>query len=588
MANITGGTPFLQKEVFSLTPPGGTPLRFFVANPDQAHAPGVQQWSVQEIPAQDGDWGPEQTVNLANFANGSGFTFQGADGTYEYANGWDASAPGALASWPQLTTGESFVTDAIHGWVFQLGSYVYVARGRYVCKYAINDTAGVTWPILEIHDLGSGNDVAGRPANFNDKAYVPVRTGSTGALQPFHELTAQSTPVTGVQTVVITGSPTGGTYTLTWNGNTTAALPYNATQSQVQAALQALPGLWKATVLTTGTSPNYTHTVTLTAAGAALTGSAVGAISDTSSLTGGSPSITCSVTTPGAGDTWNTGPSGAGTHQFRCFIAFQYKLYGAASNMIYACATTPTTDGNWSPAAGAGYEVDDPAIEITDLGIYLQFLAVAKANGIFSFDTSLNVVNEVPDLQQAVDGQNGIGMGYSDGAIYAPNRAGLIRWAPGAYALVGPAQEGGMEPALSPGWGRPSHVAAFGKYCFVNANDLVRGQAILLSMLPPTQQRNPVLPHVHAVQSGIAEGLGVISLYTQPITPEGFTTFVDNSGTGSITWTIPGGGPSAASPATVAAGNSHYLTCEGLISPDIPTSATITGIVVTVTRYAGV
>lgn len=588
MADIVGGTPLLENEVFALTAPGGVPMRFFVATPEQARLPEVQQWQVQEIPAQDGEWQPEQTLALHDFANGAGFTFQGAQGTYEYASGWDASAPGVVASWPSLTTGEAFASDAVHGWVFQLGGFIYVARGRWVCKYAINDTPGATWPILEIHDLGSGNDIAGRPDNFNDKAYVPVRIGTTGTLQPFHELTAQATPTTGVQTITIAGTPTGGTYTLTWNGNTTSALVFNATQAQVQAALQALPGLWKVTVATTGTSPNYTHTVTMTAAGATLAGSAVGAITATSSLTGGSPTITPAVTTAGVGDTWNTGPSGAGTHQFRCFTAFQFKLYGAQANMIYSCATTPTTDANWSPTAGAGYQVDDPAIEITDLGIYLQYLIVAKADGIFSFDTSLNTVNEVPDLKDAVDNQNGVGLAYSNGSIYAPNRAGLVRWAPGAYALVGPNQEGGMEPAYSPGWGRAAHVAAFGKYCFVNVNDSLRNQAVLASILPPNQQRNPVLPHVHSVQTGAAEGLAVISLFTQPIAPQAMTTYADNAGIGSVTWTIPGGGPTPANPASAGPGLSHYLTSEGLTSPNIPLGATITGVFVTVTRNAGV
>lgn len=42
------------------------------------------------------------------------------------------------------------------------------------------------------------------------------------------------------QRVTITGSPTGGSFTLTYDGYTTVALPYNATAAQVQAALEAL------------------------------------------------------------------------------------------------------------------------------------------------------------------------------------------------------------------------------------------------------------------------------------------------------------------------------------------------------------
>lgn len=43
-----------------------------------------------------------------------------------------------------------------------------------------------------------------------------------------------------VQTVTITGGPTGGSFTLSYGGQTTAAIAYNATAAAVQAALEAL------------------------------------------------------------------------------------------------------------------------------------------------------------------------------------------------------------------------------------------------------------------------------------------------------------------------------------------------------------
>ncbi|MBI4171863.1 MAG: S8 family serine peptidase, partial [Actinobacteria bacterium] len=45
------------------------------------------------------------------------------------------------------------------------------------------------------------------------------------------------------QEVAIVGAPTGGTFTLTFDGETTAALPYNATAAAVESALIALPGV---------------------------------------------------------------------------------------------------------------------------------------------------------------------------------------------------------------------------------------------------------------------------------------------------------------------------------------------------------
>lgn len=57
-----------------------------------------------------------------------------------------------------------------------------------------------------------------------------------------------------IQTVTITGGPTGGTFTLTYAGQTTAGIPYNATPAQVQAALRLLSNIAPAGVKATGTA----------------------------------------------------------------------------------------------------------------------------------------------------------------------------------------------------------------------------------------------------------------------------------------------------------------------------------------------
>lgn len=71
------------------------------------------------------------------------------------------------------------------------------------------------------------------------------------------------------QTVVISGSPSGGSYVLHWTNadsdqQTTVPLAYNASEADVQDALRGLIGLELVTVATTGTSPNFTHTITFT------------------------------------------------------------------------------------------------------------------------------------------------------------------------------------------------------------------------------------------------------------------------------------------------------------------------------------
>lgn len=86
-----------------------------------------------------------------------------------------------------------------------------------------------------------------------------------------------------VQTISITGTPTGGTFTLTYDGQTTSAIAYNADAATVQAALVALSNLASGDVVITGSNPNFTATF-----GGALSGTDVALLTaDGSSLTGG-------------------------------------------------------------------------------------------------------------------------------------------------------------------------------------------------------------------------------------------------------------------------------------------------------------
>lgn len=70
-----------------------------------------------------------------------------------------------------------------------------------------------------------------------------------------------------VQTVVISGTPTSGSYRLIYtNADSevvyTDYLAYNASESAVQSALRAIPGLGNVDVAQTGTTPNFTNTIT--------------------------------------------------------------------------------------------------------------------------------------------------------------------------------------------------------------------------------------------------------------------------------------------------------------------------------------
>lgn len=102
-----------------------------------------------------------------------------------------------------------------------------------------------------------------------------------------------------VQTIAMSGTPTAGFYVIEYTNpasdkQTTVPLAYNASGSAVQAALRLLIGLEQVTVVTTGTTPNFTHTVTLTG----VTNPTQFTSVDTTS--GGTHTITHGTTTAGS------------------------------------------------------------------------------------------------------------------------------------------------------------------------------------------------------------------------------------------------------------------------------------------------
>lgn len=107
-----------------------------------------------------------------------------------------------------------------------------------------------------------------------------------------------------VQTVTITGGPTGGTFTLTVGGETTAGIAHNATAAAAQSALEALPSISAGDITVIGaTGGPYTL-----AFGASMAGRNVAAVTASGTgLTGGTtPAVTVATTTAG-GSTATTG-----------------------------------------------------------------------------------------------------------------------------------------------------------------------------------------------------------------------------------------------------------------------------------------
>ena len=138
--------------------------------------------------------------------------------------------------------------------------------------------------------------------SFNDAAVLTaaggfVFFGNVGTARPTPAEIDAINPLTfgsQVNTIVITGSPTGGTFTITVAGTATAALPWNATAAQIQAALEAIATVGAGNALASGTLPAG---VAVTWIGA-LQGKTPGTVSVTPTFTGGTtPSATFLPTT---------------------------------------------------------------------------------------------------------------------------------------------------------------------------------------------------------------------------------------------------------------------------------------------------
>lgn len=119
-------------------------------------------------------------------------------------------------------------------------------------------------------------------------------------------LKCATVPVAGtseIQTITIGGTPTAGSFTLTFAGFTTSAITWTATDATlvaaIDAALEALPNVGTTGVTTaagTLSSGIGTVTVTFTGNNAKLD---VALMTGTSSLTGTSPTLAIATTTAG-------------------------------------------------------------------------------------------------------------------------------------------------------------------------------------------------------------------------------------------------------------------------------------------------
>ena len=105
-------------------------------------------------------------------------------------------------------------------------------------------------------------------------------------------------PPNETQTLTITGTPTGGTFTLLYVDQTTSAIAYNASAATVDAALEALSNIGAGDVTCAG-GPLPGTPVTIQFTGALAGGDRALLVPNTAGLTGGTvPAATVTTTTP--------------------------------------------------------------------------------------------------------------------------------------------------------------------------------------------------------------------------------------------------------------------------------------------------
>jgi hypothetical protein len=141
-------------------------------------------------------------------------------------------------------------------------------------------------------------------AGINDVQVVTIGGAPTGGTFSLTFSGQTTVGINDIQTLTFTGNPQGGTVTITFSGQTTSALSWESTAGQVQTALQALSSIGSNNISVTGptgTSGNASGPFVCTFGGTLGTAAQPAMTLANNSLTGGtSPSLTITHTQTGS------------------------------------------------------------------------------------------------------------------------------------------------------------------------------------------------------------------------------------------------------------------------------------------------
>jgi hypothetical protein len=194
------------------------------------------------------------------------------------------------------------------GYTLVANSFIYLVR-----KADAGDAAALA-TVTSQYGISGSETIARVAYKFGQSSYL-IQT--TAAVTP-------TAAANEVQSVIATGA-SAGTFTLTFDGETTAAIAYNANAAAVQSALEALSNINPGDVTVAG-GPLPGTATTITFGGQYANTDVPQMTADSGSLTGGTAVV--STTTPGA--------AGAGTYEL------------LADGQTSTCVLTVPTTTAWS------------------------------------------------------------------------------------------------------------------------------------------------------------------------------------------------------------------------------------------------
>lgn len=195
------------------------------------------------------------------------------------------------------------------------------------------------------------------------------------------------------QTVTVTGAPTGGTFTLTYNGATTAPIAFGASAATVQAALELLPNIGSGQVSAAGGAlPGTPVVVTFTGQ---LGKQNVNQMTAAHAFTGGTtPAIAVTTTTAGSGlDSGllvvhrglvvKKGSQGGGSNNVLVPWAGSGTIFGVLARTITFFDTSDISNADTPVWTGPGCVFNDVVLALYPgyTGNEAAFLTWAQING---------------------------------------------------------------------------------------------------------------------------------------------------------------------------------------------------------------